>query len=55
MARKDAHAACAAPKIPNLMALLFFSGVGGQKAVMRRVKVEIILSEVCFTADKWLR
>jgi hypothetical protein len=40
----DAYAACAAPKIPNLIAPLLFSGSGGQKAVIRRVIVEIILS-----------
>jgi hypothetical protein len=33
MAQVDTYAVCAAPKIPNLIASLFFSTVGGKKAV----------------------
>ncbi len=43
VAHLDTYAARAAPKIPNLIASLFFSTVGGPKAVRRWFTNDIIL------------
>lgn len=49
----DTYAIFAAPKIPNLTASLFFSAVGGQKAVKMRFTSDAIEYSV-FLACRWL-
>lgn len=42
------YAVVAVPKMPNLTALLFFSGVGGTKDVYTRVNRDIMLLFIVF-------